>query len=286
MTQRTSAPTANSAWKLHEIRLISRKMEIPIVETFEFEFVDSAVGQQYVARAGQFNMLYIPGYGEAAISTSGVSQNTGNIVHTIRQAGNVTNAIFRLELGQTLGCRGPYGNGWPLRDFEEKHLILIGGGIGMAPLRSVIESLRQSGWSFSKVTILIGGRSPDSLLYSAEYDQWRSSGFEVLTTVDHSTTGWQGNIGVVPSLLDRIELSDPNAAIVMCCGPEVMMNYSALAAIERGIPEDQIFFSLERHMNCAIGHCGRCQLGSYFLCTNGPVFRYNQVKELMKIPEL
>ncbi|MCA8989814.1 MAG: FAD/NAD(P)-binding protein [Planctomycetaceae bacterium] len=278
------APVHSNPWKTHTLVLREVRAETPGVCTYEFDFTGNP--EMTSSIPGQFNMLYVPGSGEAAISMSSIPADSHRLVHTIREAGNVTNAIARMSPGETIGMRGPFGNGWPMDQLLNNHVILVGGGIGMAPLRPVIESWLQSPNRRGKLSVLIGARSPRDLLFRPAYERWQAAGIDFHVTVDRTIPGWDGHVGVVPSLIERLKIPDPNKTHLFVCGPEIMMTYTALAATESGVPAEQIWFSLERHMNCAVGHCGRCQFGSHFVCTHGPVFRYTEVGPLLKIPDL
>ncbi|MCA8984542.1 MAG: FAD/NAD(P)-binding protein [Planctomycetaceae bacterium] len=274
-----------SPWTTRPLVLQSRRPETPGVETFEFAEATSGIATGALGLPGQFNMLYVPGYGEAAISLSAPADNSGRHLHTIRTVGNVTQALFRLQPGEMVGCRGPFGTGWPLEACRENEVVMIGGGIGLAPLRSLIGWFRANPTGH-RVSVLLGARSPEHLLYQPEYRDWEASGIQVHCTVDRATPSWQGHVGVVLTLMDRLSLPNPRNTIVLICGPEIMMRYSALEALERGIPADRIWLSIERHMNCAVGLCGRCQWGSHLICARGPVLRYDQLVHQWNVPAL
>ena len=229
---------------------------------------------------GQFAMLYAFGAGEVAISTS------GPLVHTVRAVGAVTEAICRVDVGDTVGVRGPYGVGWPVALAEGRDVVLAAGGIGLAPLRPVIYELMANRERYGEINILYGGRSPDELLYVDELERWRAR-FDVTVdvTVDSAPADWHGRVGVVTTLISRATF-DPANAIAMTCGPEVMMRFTAAALRERGMPDESIWLSLERSMKCAVGHCGHCQLGPLFICKDGPVARLDRVESLMRVREL
>ncbi|MFO0811910.1 MAG: FAD/NAD(P)-binding protein [Gemmatales bacterium] len=269
-------------WLPSSARLINIKPEIAGVATFDF--VLEGMTQPFQYAPGQFNMLYVPGVGEAAISLSGM---TGQVLHhTIRTAGNVTQAIAQLKPGMSIGLRGPFGSAWPVEHCVGKDIVLAAGGIGLPPLRPVIHAVLQDSGRFGKLTVLHGARSPAGLVFTDEYDDWRKRGVQVEVIVDRADMTWHGQVGVITQLLDRLALVRPAETVVMTCGPEIMMHFVARAALSRGIPENQVWLSLERHMNCAIGHCGHCQLGPAFVCKDGPVFRYDRIKSLMVVEGL
>ncbi len=269
------------------------------VFSIDLGFEELDVGKEFEYTPGQFNMLYVPGVGEAAISIAGTT-TSGMLQHTIRAVGAVTKAIEKGGVGMSLGLRGPFGRGWPLKvatKFDQKtqpvstniyrkgDVVIAAGGIGLAPLRSLIEHISWHRSEYGTVSIVIGARSPSDLLYQDEYDDWRSRGMKVICTVDRDSSDWKGQIGVVTLLLERLDIPHPSQTTFMTCGPEVMMRYAAKSAISRGIPEAQVYVTLERNMNCAIGLCGHCQLGPKFICKDGPVFQYNSVRALLRVQE-
>jgi NAD(P)H-flavin reductase len=219
---------------------------------------------------GQFAMLYAFGAGEAPISVSGVY---GGVEHTVRAVGAVTRALCRAE---TVGVRGPFGNSWPLDALDGREVVVVAGGIGLAPLRPVIRALAGR----TAVHVLYGARRPAELLYTQELEQW---GAQVI--VDVPDANWRGPVGVVTKLIERAAF-DPDDALAMICGPEVMMRFAAAALRARGVPRDAIWVSLERSMHCGTGHCGHCQLGPRLICRDGPVFRHDAVEALLRVPEL
>ena len=267
--------------------------ETPGVATYRLRLDGAALAEKFEFQPGQFNMLYLPGWGEAAISMSGAAHGPATddksppfFVHTIRAAGRVTRAVAGLGIGGRLAVRGPFGKPWPMNELNGLDVVLVAGGIGLAPLRPVIYELHARRDRFGRCVLLCGARSSDNLLYSREYSAWSAAGLEIETTVDRPLPGWNGNVGVVPLLIDRLQLSNPNSTAVLMCGPEVMMRFSATAAISRGIAPERIWVSLERHMQCAIGLCGHCQLGTELLCRDGPVFRWDRVEPLLQIHNL
>lgn len=266
--------------------------ETPGVATYRLRLENPVQVSGYGFQPGQFNMLYLPGFGEAAISMSGpangvaVKASTAHFAHTIRETGRVTRAVAKLGIGSRLALRGPYGKPWPMNELDRRDVVLVAGGIGLAPLRPVIYELLVNPKSYGRCVLLCGARSSDNLLYSWEYPAWVAAGLEIETTVDRPSPGWNGNVGVVPQLIDRLRLNDPSNTTFLMCGPEVMMRFSAAAALARGIVPERIWVSLERHMQCAVGLCGHCQLGTELLCRDGPVFRWDRVEPLLQIHDL
>jgi NAD(P)H-flavin reductase len=235
---------------------------------------------------GQFAMLYAFGKGEVPISVSGDLTRPGPLVLTIRTFGPVTVALCAAEEGETIGVRGPFGSAWPLRQAEGRDVLVVAGGIGLAPLRPAVYHLLANSERYRNVVLLYGGRAPDELLYRAELERWRGRfDMQVEATVDRAPAGWRGRVGVVPNLVPRAEL-DPEDAVALVCGPEVMMRFTAGALTDRGFGADRIFLSLERNMRCAIGLCGHCQLQHLFVCKDGPVFALDTVEPLLRVREL
>jgi NAD(P)H-flavin reductase len=234
---------------------------------------------------GQFAMLYAFGVGEAPISVSGIGGD-GAVVHTVRAVGAVTRAICAARPGEVVGLRGPFGTTWPLAEAEGCDVVVVAGGIGLAPLRPVVHRLIEQRERFGDVSILYGGRSPAELLYEHELETWRARfDVDVDVTVDVADGDWNGRVGVVTRLIPRA-VFDPARTVAMMCGPEVMMRFAAAALKDAGIGDDRIWLSLERSMMCATGHCGHCQLGPLLICRDGPVFRRDAVERLMAVEEL
>jgi NAD(P)H-flavin reductase len=283
----TGVPLANSASTqsarlasdpyLPEPAVVRRiEAEVPDTATYHLELRDPLKQQAYRFLAGQFNMIYVPGIGEVPISISSAPHERGEIAHTIRSVGVVTRVIEKLQPGDVVGLRGPYGANWPIELTRGHDIVLVVGGLGLAPVRPVIRTLLARRSEFGRIALLYGARRPPDLLYSREYDAWRQQGLDVQTTVDRAETDWHGNVGVVPALLDRIDL-DPRQTLLFTCGPEIMMRFVIIEAIHRGLTPDQIYLSIELNMQCAVGLCGRCQLGPWFVCKDGPVFAYSKV---------
>lgn len=273
-------------WLSHPVRISGVIREIPGVCTLDLQFENSMLASTWSFRPGQFTMLYVPCVGEAAISISGDPGISNVITQTIRDAGNVTRSITGLGEGAVIGLRGPFGSCWPIEKCRGKDVILVAGGIGLAPLRPVILHLLRHRDPDQELTLIVGAREPSLLLYPDQYDIWRSRGLNVIQTVDRGNDAWTGGVGVVTTVLDRIWLRNATETIVMTCGPEVMMTYAIKMALDRGIPSESVFLSMERNMNCAVALCGHCQFGPHFLCREGPVFSHQQLRPLMRIDDL
>jgi len=235
---------------------------------------------------GQFNMLYVFGVGEVAISLSGDPARRGTYVHTTRAVGTVTRAMQRLRRGGAIGVRGPFGTGWPVVPARGGDVVLVAGGIGLAPLRPVLYAVAARRADFGKVVLLYGARTPDDVLYGRELERWRTRhDVQVEVTVDRGSRDWHGNVGVVTTLVPRASF-DPACTTAMLCGPEIMMRFAAQELAVHGVPAERIHVSLERNMKCALGWCGHCQLGPEFVCKDGPVFPYPRVARALLTREL
>lgn len=260
--------------------------EIEGVATYHLEFANPAAGLAYQFSPGQFNMLYLPGVGEMPISLSADPASEKTWAHTVRVVGNVSGALARLSWGDTLGLRGPFGTPWPLTECQGRDVMIITGGIGLAPLRPAIYHLLKNPRNYGRITLLYGSRSPTLFLYEREYADWGRRGLHMELTVDRATPSWKGNVGVVSLLVDQMESLDSTNTAVLCCGPEIMMRFAAQAAMDRGIAASRIWLSMERNMQCAVGFCGHCQLGPEFICKDGPVLRFDRVASWMKVEGL
>jgi NAD(P)H-flavin reductase len=255
------------------------------VSTYWLEFADKEVRQSYTFASGQFNMLYLPMYGEAAISISSDPEKPELIGHTIRFVGNVTNAASHMNIGQQMGVRGPFGTAWPIQTCKGQDIVIATGGIGLAPLRPVIYEIMNQRDDYAKVTLLYGARSPKDLLFVDQYKEWENKGIEVLVTVDRADETWNGLVGVVPMMFYHLRL-DKNNTAVFSCGPEIMMHFVVYEVLARRIPPQKIFLSLERNMKCGQGFCGHCQYGPYFICKDGPVFSFDKLEPFFSLEDL
>jgi NAD(P)H-flavin reductase len=266
-------------WRPQPLRIARARRETQDVFTLEFE------GPHSVFEAGQFNMLYLFGVGEVAISISG-DPTEGPLEHTIRAVGTVTRGLARLGKGDTVGVRGPYGSAWPVRQAEGGDLLVIAGGVGLPPLRPVVYHVLRHRDRFRRVFLLYGARSPEDLVYRRQLARWeaREHGL-VRSIVDHADPDWRGRVGVVPALVDEVPL-EPERTVAMICGPDVMMRFAVRALAARGLSLDRIHVSMERNMKCAIGVCGHCQYVPTFLCKDGPVLRFDRVAWLFDRREI
>ena len=276
---------AADPWRSHPARILRITPEVPGVRTYDLEFTDPRVRAAYRFAAGQFNMLYLPGIGEAAISISSDAATPALLAHTVRAVGNVTDALARLEPGDEILLRGPFGRPWPAERLRGRHVVVVGGGLGLASQRTAIYEFARHRDRYAGVTVLHGAKLPAGLFYAAEYAAWRAAGIDVRPVVDEGDASWTGHVGLVTDLFAGLTLDPANAAVI-CCGPDPMMNAVARAAAGVGIAGHDVFVSLERNMACAVRHCGLCQFGPHFVCQDGPVFAYDSIAEFLAVPHL
>jgi NAD(P)H-flavin reductase len=255
-------------------------------ETADVATLELTPPSTFAFAAGQFNMLYVFGLGEVAISLSGDPAEESRVVHTVRAVGAVSRAITRLRRNDVIGVRGPYGSYWPASESEGSDIIIVAGGLGLAPLRPVIYHVLAHRERYGRVVVLYGARGPTDILYRRELEAWRRRlDVDITVTVDHAAADWRGNVGVVPALIPRTPI-DPDHSKVMVCGPEIMMRFAIDALQQHGLAMDRIFVSMERNMKCATGLCGHCQFGPAFVCRDGPVFRFDRIAPFFDIREI
>jgi NAD(P)H-flavin reductase len=237
-------------------------------------------------RPGQFNMLYAYGIGEIPVSLSGDPGTPGPLIHTVRAVGAVSEAITRLKPGDALGVRGPYGTAWPVAESQGSDVVVVAGGLGLAPLRPAIYRLIAERDRYGSIVVLYGTRSPADILFRRELERWRRRpDIEIEVTVDHADSLWRGHVGVVTNLIGRAPF-DRHHTVALVCGPEIMMRFTAGALEAAGVAPERIFLSLERNMKCAVGQCGHCQFGPTLVCRDGAVMRYDRVNRLLPVREL
>lgn len=259
-------------------RVADRVAETPDTVTLTLVPAD---GSTVAAVPGQFHMLWAPGVGEVPISVSRVDGST--LSFTVRAVGAVTAALCAASPGDTLGARGPYGRGWDTTPDPSRHLVMIAGGLGLAPLRPLVEAVSADPGRFASVTLLVGARDVDGLLYAHDRDRWATR-IALRCTVDVGTHGWTGPVGPVTGLLDGA-FADPELVRVAMCGPEIMMRVVGDDLVARGVPGDAVEISLERNMQCGVGHCGHCQLGPLLVCVDGPVVAWSRVAPSLEVDE-
>jgi NAD(P)H-flavin reductase len=262
-------------------RVVHRRRETSDTWTLELEPVS---GERLDVRPGQFTMLYAFGIGEVPISVSG--EAGGPLIHTVRAVGAVSQAICASKPGDVLGVRGPFGNSWPVESAAGSDVVVVAGGIGLAPLRPAIYHVLARRGDYGEVALLYGSRTPADLLYTRELERWRGRfDLQVDVTVDRALDDWRGKVGVVPKLIASARF-DPDATVAMICGPEIMMRFAVEPLLESGVPADHVHVSMERDMQCGLGHCGHCQLGPTLICRDGPVYRWDEIAPLMEVREL
>jgi NAD(P)H-flavin reductase len=253
-------------------------------DTWTLELASCSAGPMTFS-PGQFTMISAGGAGEVPISISGDPDAPQRLVHTVRAVGLATAAICAAEPGSRLSVRGPFGRPWPVGQMDGADVVIAAGGIGLAPLRPAILSLLARRERYGRLVLLYGGRAPDQLLYREELDAWAQRGMEVLVTVDSAGPEWLGHVGVVTRLVRRAGLQAANT-VAMSCGPEVMMRFTVAALRQLGIGANRVYGSMERNMQCGIGHCGHCQLGPTLVCRDGPVYRWDELEPWLVIREL
>jgi NAD(P)H-flavin reductase len=266
-----------------QFRVVERTRDTADTWTLELVPLDAAGTLPF--EPGQFTMLGVPGSGEVPISISGDPDRPARLVHTVRAVGLATSAICAAAPGRVLGVRGPFGRAWPVEAAAGADVVVVAGGIGLAPLRPAILRLLARPERYGRIVVLYGSREPAQLLYPGELEEWRDRGAEVAVTVDAADAAWTGRVGVVPKLVAGATF-DPAGAVALVCGPEVMMRFAVTALRALGVAEDRVYLSMERNMQCGIGHCGHCQLGPSLVCRDGPVYTYEELAPWLAIPEL
>ncbi|RLE79823.1 MAG: hydrogenase [Thermoprotei archaeon] len=256
------------------------KDETPNIKTFRLKFLDEALQKEFNFAPGQFIELTVFMYGEAPFSISSSPFSTDFFEITVKKMGTVTSALMRKKTGDLVGVRGPFGRGWPLVEVRGMNILLVGGGIGIAPLRSAILFLLSRRRDYGDITLLYGARTPRDLVFKEELERW-SEHLDVRVTVDRGDEKWRGRVGVVTVLFDELEL-DPKETVCFQCGPPIMMYFVTKRLLEMGFPKDHIVVSLERLMKCGMGFCGHCTISGRYVCLEGPVFRYNEVKGFLE----
>ena len=264
------------------MRIEKITLETPDVKTFRLKFENEHDAQAFSFKAGQFGEYSIMGTGESTFCIASSPTRDGYIECTFRQAGRVTSALMHAEEGDVIGFRGPYGNTFPIDDWKGKNILFIAGGIALPPMRCVIWNVLDLRENFKDVTILYGARSVEDLVYKNELEEWKNrTDVNLVTTVDPGgeTKDWKGEIGFVPTILEKMApLSENTIAVV--CGPPVMIKYTFPVLEKLGFKEENIFTTLENRMKCGFGKCGRCNVGELYVCKDGPVFTYKQLKTL------
>ncbi len=259
-------------------RLVEVIEETPTIKTFVIE-----PPEPFSFKAGQFAQVTVPGQGESPFTPSSDPAHPERLEFTVIRTGRVTDLLHTLKPGDPVGVRGPFGRGYPVEEMEGKHVLVIGGGCGLAPLRSLIYTLLGHMDRIASLHIKYGGRESRELLYRRAYDEWgRRPKVEMACTIDTAEPGWKGHVGVVTTLLEKID-TPLEQTIAVSCGPEIMLKFVAATLLERGLRDDQIILSMNRRMSCGIGKCGRCNIGPYYLCKDGPDVHYSMIKDYANV---
>ncbi|MGE5087715.1 MAG: FAD/NAD(P)-binding protein [Candidatus Levyibacteriota bacterium] len=263
-----------------DAEVVERVQESPSIFTLRLRLTDPALRSAFRFAPGQFNMVYLYGVGEVPISIVSDPHGPDLLDHTIRALGRVTNGLAKLRPGDGLGLRGPFGRGWPLERVSGRDVLVVTGGLGCAPVVAVINYILLRRQSFGRLTIVQGVKHAEDLIWRERYDYWRGlPRVQVLIAADEGGPLWPYHLGQVTEVFDRVDIT--SGTVVMLCGPEPMMVAAARLLVARGVQEDDIWLSMERNMQCAVGHCGHCQFGAEFICRDGPVFTYSRVKPLL-----
>lgn len=264
----------------HQAEIVERLQEGPGIFTLRLRFTDPAVHSAYSFAPGQFNMLYLYGVGEVPISIVSDPQDEHMYDHTIRVVGRVTEGLDKLQAGDRIGVRGPFGRGWPLEQAKGRDVVVVSGGLGCAPVMSVINFVMRRREQFAHLNIVQGVKAACDLIWPDKYQFWQShENNSVLVTTSQPDDNWPHHVGPVTELFEQMTF-DPANTIVMSCGPEGLMKVTCEEMLKRGVQEENLFVSMERNMQCAVGHCGHCQYGPDFICRDGPVFSYGEIKHL------
>jgi len=255
--------------------------ETPGVVTFHFNFKDEKLREEFTFKPGQFGEYSVFGIGEATFCISSSPTRRDHLEFAAQRVGKVTNALHRLDVGDEMGFRGPYGNGFPLDSFAGKNLVFVAGGIGLAPLRSLIWNVIDDRDKYEKIDIVYGARSPADLCFKYDLDAWgNDSSINMVTTVDKGNASWTGREGFVPQVLEQAAPSARNAVAIVC-GPPIMIRFTFPVLEKLGFTPEQMFTTLEKRMKCGIGKCGRCNIGNLYVCRDGPVFSFAQIKDFI-----
>lgn len=279
--QRNEPPIGGLNPFLPEItRVVGIRQETSDIRTLSLEFLNKNLDFHFIP--GQFVEVSLFGFGEVPLGLASSPTRSPPIEVSVKRVGVVTGQIHQLMVGDMIGVRGPYGNGWPMERLKGKHILIVGGGIGLSPLRSLIEYVLDHREDFGEMKILYGARTQHDIVYKHLLESWgKSPRTEVFCTVDIGTHGWEGNVGVVTTLFDQANIRTENT-LVVTCGPPIMIKF-VTAALERlGFDDHDIITSMEKHMKCGIGKCGHCNLGSKYVCIDGPVFTHRELKQLPK----
>jgi len=262
---------------------VEARIEKVIDETSNIKTFVLKPSREIKFATGQFVQLTLPGIGEAPFTPSSSPYSTERIELTIMKAGLLTGKLHEMREGEIVGVRGPYGRGYPLDDFYNKEVLILGGGVGMAPLRSLLLALIENIDKLRRIVLCYGARTPEDIVYKDAFPEWKKEKkLEILRSVDRAAPGWNETEGVVTVLLDKVEM-DLGKSVAIVCGPPIMMKFGTLRLLEIGYKADTIYLSMEKNMSCGLGKCGHCALGKYYVCKDGPVFKYDLIKDVPDI---
>jgi sulfhydrogenase subunit gamma (sulfur reductase) len=265
-------------------RVQDLRMETREVKTLRLVFQDEKVAEDFTFQPGQFVELSVAGEGEATFCLASSPEEKGYVECSVKRVGLVTEAIHRLDPDALVGLRGPYGNSFPVKRMEGRDLVFVAGGIGLAALRSLIKVVLAERQKYGSILILYGARSESDLVYREELEQWQSlKGLKTVLTVDPGgeSAGWKGEVGFVPAVLERLNPSRKNSTVITC-GPPIMIRYVLATLDKMGFDAQEVITTLEMKMKCGLGHCGRCNVGPLYVCKDGPVFTYAQIREFVE----
>jgi sulfhydrogenase subunit gamma (sulfur reductase) len=255
--------------------------ETPGILTFHFNFKDPELKETFTFESGQFGEYSVFGIGEATFCISSSPIRRDHFEFAVQRAGKVTNALHRLGAGAEIGFRGPFGNSFPLDYLRGKNLVFVAGGIGLAPLRSLIWNVIDNRAEYGNIDIIYGARSPSDLCFKYDLDEWsQNATLKMTTTVDRAAEGWTGNVGFVPNVTEKAAPS-PKDAVAIVCGPPVMIRFTFPVLAKLGFTPENMITTLEKRMKCGIGKCGRCNIGEIYVCRDGPVFSYARIKSFI-----
>jgi len=268
----------DNPYKLIDAEITKIKEETPSIKTFVLK-----PREPIRFDTGQFMEVAIPGLGEGPFTPSSNPKDAARLEFTIMKVGRVTDRLHDMKKGDMVGIRGPYGKGYPLNEYEQREVFIVGGGVGLAPLRSLLYALFNESSRYKQIYLKYGAKTPQDLIYKDELEEWPKAGkLDVALTVDSGDKSWKGNVGLVTTILGKEKL-DLARSVSIVCGPPVMMKFVTLKLLEIGFKPDRIYLSMEKNMSCGIGKCGHCRLGDSYACKDGPVFSYDKIKDYPNI---
>ncbi len=261
-------------------QIVDIQQETPDVKTFKLKFKDTSLQDSFDYKPGQFVEFSVEQEGEATFCISNSPTRKTTIDCSVKRMGKVTQALHELDIGDSVGIRGPYGNGFPIDELKGKNLLFVAGGIGLAPLRSLINYCLDNRPDFKAITIVNGARTSQDLVYKTEYESWKNApGTQLHLTVDCNEENWTCMVGVVPKILEQLKPTCKDSVAIVC-GPPVMIKFTLPVLLKLGFCPEAIITTLEMKMKCGLGKCGRCNIGNLYVCQDGPVFNYAQLKKL------